>query len=370
MDQLPPHTITTSRFSGVTGCWEYERPHNPHGYDAKTIRSLPRTILIISYNVNASPPPPARPITAPISRSGTAPSSGFERMSFLLDYLRRAIDACRDMSAGSDVHGEPDQEGSFYPTPPPANVIMLQEVTREAFNAILNDRWVKGHYQIVPSSPDEWAPEPTPGSNGEESGRGRRAEYGNVILATRSLPVMRPRIIHFADTTEQRTAITFDTFLSVPRHPRASHVAHRDEKRTAARLRLACTQLESGQLGVFSRKHQFETISSEIVDNELDGAILAGDMNVAHFWDIGMPQLAGLVDADTRAENDLTSFTWGYHPGKSEKQPCRRDKILYWQNRRRFWVNGIRTLGIGLKMRNGQYVTEHYGIITSVEPLE
>ena len=370
MDQPPPHKISTSRFSGVTRRWEYENPHNPQGYDGQTIRSLPRNILIISYNVNASPPPPARPVTAPTSRSGTTPASGFERMSFLLDYLRRIIDACRDMSNGSDVHGEPIREGSFYPTPPPANVIMLQEVTREAFDAILSDRWVEEYYQLVPSSPDEWTPEPTSGPYGEESGRGRKAEYGNVILATRSLPVVRPRIIHFADTTEHRTAIMFDTLLSVPRHPRGNQSTHRDEKRTTARLRLACTQLESGQLGVFSRRHQLETITLEIIDNKLDGAVLAGDMNVAHFGDVGMPQLVGLADAETRAENDFTSFTWGYHPGRSENQPCRRDKVLHLQNRKRFWVNEIRTLGIGLKMRNGQYVTEHYGIMTSVEPLE
>lgn len=370
MDQPSPHTISTSRFSGVTGHWEFERPHNSHGYDAETIRSLPRNVLIISYNVNASPPPAARPITAPTSRSGAAPASGFERMTFLLDYLRRVIDACRDISGGSEVHGEPVGEGSFYPTPPPANVIMLQEVTNEMFNAILSDQWTKEYYQIVPSSPEEWTPELALGSHGEESGRYRRAEYGNVILVTRSLPVMRPRIVHFADTTEHRTAVMFDTLLNVPRHPRASHTIHRHEKRTTARLRLACTQLESGQLGVFSRRHQLETASLEIIDNTLDGGVLAGDMNVAHFGDIGMPRLVGLADAETRAENDCASFTWGYHPGKSGKQPCRRDKILYWQNRRRFWVNEIRTLGIGLKMRNGQYVTEHYGIMTSVEPLE
>ncbi|KAF9643972.1 hypothetical protein BDM02DRAFT_3122668 [Thelephora ganbajun] len=370
MDQSPPHTVSTSRFSDVTGYWEYERPHSPHGYDSQTIRSLPRNILIVSYNVSASPPPPAQSITVPTSRLGTAPVSGFERVTFLLDYLRSVIDACRDTGGGSDIHGEPIGERSFYPTPPPANVIMLQEVTKEAFEAILRDQWIKEYYQIVPSSPDEWTPEPTQGSYGGGSERGRKAEYGNVILATRSLPVMRPRIIHFADTTEQRMAITFDTFLGIPRHPRPGHTTHQHEKRTTARLRLACTQLESGQLGVFSRRHQLETISSEIIDNRIDGAVLVGDMNVAHFGDIGMPQLVGLSDAETRAENDPTSFTWGYHPGKSGKQPCRRDKILYWQNRRRFWVNEIRTLGIGLKMRNGQYVTDHYGIISSVEPLE
>ena len=363
MDQSPPHIITTSRFSDATGCWEYEHPHSPHGYDSQTIRSLPRNVLIVSYNVSASPPPPAQSITLPMSRSGTSLASGFERMTFLLDYLRRVIDACRDTNAGSDVHGQPTGEGLFYPTPPPANVIMLQEVTREAFEAILGDRWVKEYYQIIPSSPDEWTPEPAPGGS-------RKAEYGNVILATRSLPVMRPRIIHFADTTEKRMTIVFDTFLSVPSHPRPKHAVHRHAKRTTARLRLACTQLESGQLGVFSRRHQLETVSSEIIDNRIDGAVLAGDMNVAHFGDIGMPQLVGFSDAETRAENDSMSFTWGYHPGMSEKQPCRRDKILYWQNRKRFWVNQIRTLGIGLKMRNGQYVTDHYGIMTSVESLE
>ena len=370
MDQSSPHTITTSRFSNVTSRWEHEHPHNPRGFDSHTVKSLPRNILIVSYNANASPPPPAQSITLPVSQSGTAPASGFERMTFLLDYLRRVIDACRDTSGGSDVHGEPIGERSIYPTPPPANAIMLQEVTRETFEAILGDQWVKEFYQIVPSSPDEWTPEPSsvePGLCEEVLGRGRKAEHGNVILVTRSLPVMRPRITHFADTTEQRTAITFDTFLSVPRHPQSSH---RHEKRTTARMRLACAQLESGELGVFSRRHQLETVSSEIIDNRIDGAVLAGDMNVAHFGDIGMPQLVGLSDAETRAENDPSSFTWGYHPGRSGKQPCRRDKILYWQNRKRFWVNEIRTLGIGLKMRNGQYVTDHYGIMTSVEPLE
>lgn len=374
MDQSHPCSTTTSRFSDVTGRWECEHPHTPRGFDSQTIQSLSRNILIVSYNVNASPPPPTRSITTPVSRSGAAPGSGFERITFLLDYLRRVIDACRDMSAGSGAHGEPVGERLLYPTPPPANIIMLQEVTPETFEAILRDQWVKDYYQIVPSSPDEWAPEPGPVEPGlykEEPPEGRRkVEYGNVILATRSLPVMRPRIVHFADTTEHRMAITFDTFLSVPRHPRSSHSGQQDEKRTTARLRFACTQLESGQLGVFSRRHQLETVASEIIDNRIDGAILAGDMNVAHFGDVGMPQLVGLSDAETRAENDPTSFTWGYHPGRGGNQPCRRDKILYWWNRKRFWVNGIRTLGIGLKMRNGQYVTDHYGITTSVEPLE
>ena len=373
MDQSHPCSTTTSRFSDLTGRWEYERPHDPRGFDSQTIQSLSRNILIVSYNVNASPPPPARSITTPTSRSGAAPASGFERITFLLDYLRRVIDACRDTSAGSDVHGQPIGERLLYPTPPPANVIMLQEVTPEAFEAILRDQWVKNYYQIVPSSPNEWAPEPTSAESGsykKESDGRRKAEYGNVILVTRSLPVMRPRIIRFTDTTENRMAVTFDTFLSVPCHPRSSHTSHRDERRTTARLRLACTQLESGQLGVFSRRHQLETVSSEIIDNRIDGAVLVGDMNVAHFGDVGMPQLVGLSDAETRAENDPTSFTWGYHPGRSENQPCRRDKILYWWNRKRLWVNGIRTLGIGLKMGNGQYVTDHYGIMTSVEPLE
>jgi tyrosyl-DNA phosphodiesterase 2 len=280
-------------------------------------------------------------------------------MTFLLDYLRRVIDACRDKGAGSLIHGEPDRERSYYPTPPPANVMMLQEVTREAFDAILNDQWVRDYYQIVPSSPDEWIPEPTRGE-----------ECGNVILVTRSLPVVRPKIIHFADTTENRTAVMFDTLLGVPRYPRAGHTTRQHEKRTTATLRLACTQLESGELGVFSRRHQLEATSLEITDNSLDGAVLAGDMNVAHSGDLGMPQLVGLSDAETRAEGNSAPPTWGYHPGKCGKQPCRRDKILYWQNRKRFWVNEIRTLGIGLKMRNGQYVTEHYGIMTSVEALE
>jgi len=353
MDQPPPRTVTTSRFSGASGGWEYERPHNPHEYDSRTIRSLPRDLLLISYNINASP---AR--------------SRFERVTFLLDYLRREIDSCRDKSFGPGVHGEPVGEGRFYPTPPPANVIMLQEVTKEAFDAILSDQWTQEYYQLVPSSPDEWEPEPAPGSRGEGLGRARGAECGNLILVARSLPVMRPKIINFADTTEHRTAIMLDTLLGVPRHPRASHATHRPEKCTTARLRLACTQLESGQLGVFSRRYQLETVSSEIIDNSIDGAILAGDMNVAHFGDVGMPQLAGLSDAERRAENDPMSFTWGYHPGKSGTQPCRRDKILYWQNRRRFLVNEIRTLGIALKMRNGQYVTDHYGIMTSLEPLQ
>ncbi|KAF9790737.1 hypothetical protein BJ322DRAFT_410424 [Thelephora terrestris] len=352
MDQPPPRTITTSRFSGVSGCWEHEHPHNPHGYDSQTIQSLPRNILITSYNISASP---AR--------------SRFERATFLLDYLRRVIDSCRDKSFSPGVHGEPVGGDLFYPTPPPANVIMLQEVTKEAFDAILSDRWIQEYYQVVPYSPDEWTPEPTPGSHGEGLGVVRRAECGNLVLVTRSLPVMRPKIIDFTDTTEHRTAIMFDTLLGVPRHPRAGHATgHRSEQRTTARLRLACTQLESGQLGVFSRRHQLETVSSEIVDNSIDGAVLAGDMNVAHLGDIGMPQLAGLSDAERRAEADPTSFTWGYHPGKSGAQPCRRDKILYWQNRRRFCVNEIRTLGIGLKMKNGQYVTDHYGIMTSLEP--
>ena len=101
--------------------------------------------------------------------------------------LMRIVDACRDVSAGSSAHGEPIAEEPLYPTPPPANVIMLQEVTREAFY-------------------------------GGEPRRGWKAEYEDVMLAT-SLPVVRPRIIHFAETAGQRTAITRDTFLNVPRRP-------------------------------------------------------------------------------------------------------------------------------------------------------
>ena len=366
MDQSPPLIVSTSRFSDASGDWEHEHPHNPQDCDSQTVQSLPRNLLIVSYNVNALPPPRSRSIAAPTSRSGTPPAPGSERTTYLLDYLRRVFDSCRGRSVDPYVHREPVRDGLFYPTPPPANVIMLQEVTREAFHAILSDQWVREYYQIVPSSPDEW----TPGLYGEGSEGVKRAEQGNVILVTRSLPVTRPRILHFADTTEQRTAVMLDTFIGVPRYPRASRTVRQHEKLTTATIRLACTQLESGELGVFSRRYQLETAGLEIVDNSLDCAVLAGDMNVAHSGDVGMPRLVGFSDAETRGEKDSASFTWGYHPGKCGNQPCRRDKILYWQNRNRFWVNEIRTLGIGLKMDNGQYVTEHYGIMTSLEPLE
>ena len=75
-----------------------------------------------------------------------------------------------------------------------------------------------------------------------------------------------------------------------------------------------CFSAISRFIDFLMRRHQLKSVSSEIMDNGADGAMLVGDMNVAHFGDVGMPQLVGLLDSETRTEDDSASFTSGVSP--------------------------------------------------------
>lgn len=76
MDQSPPHPISTSRFSDVTGYWEHEHPHNPHGYDSQTVQSLPETSLSCPTTSTPLPLLPPDPPPSQYPDPGLPPHRG------------------------------------------------------------------------------------------------------------------------------------------------------------------------------------------------------------------------------------------------------------------------------------------------------
>lgn len=318
MENPEPRQLKPIRYSKSKESWRYTsggatRSHPPY----------PSAIVLISWNVD---------------RAAAYP---FQRLSFLLAYIRIALDKCRVEPSGAIENAE---------RPPPPCCLMLQKVHKEGFAAILEDRWVRDYFQVVPGSVEEW-----PG----------QTEFGNVSIISRSIPVSNARMIEFGDSLAEKHAISVDVCLNIPARPRDNGKGK--AKLAEVVLRVLNTDLEGKQEGIFSRDNQLGLLAEELRDNMVDGGVLGGSMNALRLEDQSLPLKHGLADAWTRGEVDSQGFTWGYQPAKSGRRPCRLDKILYRLYRERLVVAEPRILGIGLRLSKGGFVSDHYGLLSLLQ---
>ena len=285
--------------------------------------SLPNSITLITWNVDAQQ------------------HYGDQRLRAALDHLQ--------------FHAFPEYNGG---QPPPC-LILLQEVWRHAFPALLAHPWVQAWFVIAPGSPEEGWPQ------------GARYGYGTVTLIARSLMVVASVCVHFGESEMGRNALVTDVlFGGAEPHARV--------------LRVINTHLESLPAGAQRRALQLGFIAQLLrwggTESVVVGGVVCGDMNAISPSDAMLPEQNELVDAweEQRRlgrsegeveDEDEDGITWGYQP-PCEFPPGRLDKILYTASDA-FEVENIRKLAIGLQMPTPEgrmdWVSDHCALICQVE---
>lgn len=218
--------------------------------------------------------------------------------------------------------------------------ILLQEVKHEAFRVIMAFEWFRDYFVMAPMSPEHWP---------------LGADYGTVTLVSRTVPVSCAHTIEFSNSEFTRNALFVDVKLSVPSSYRPKLVT----------LRIGNTHLESLTRGTSKRPQQLELIADFLQEEGVHGAVVCGDMNAIAPSDMHIPAQVGLCDAWQSGEDTEVGYTWGYQTHENRYPAGRLDKMLY-VARNGYMLEEPRCIGVGVRTTQGQWASDHYGLITTV----
>jgi tyrosyl-DNA phosphodiesterase 2 len=275
------------------GQWN-DDPQSP--YD----NSLPTSLAIITWNVDFARPDADRRLTA------------------ALDHLQFFVFPGHSRSK------------------PPHCVILLQEISINAFDTLLAHPWVREWFRVVPASAEDGWP--------------RGVTYGTVTLV--HAPLAYSACVLF-ESRMGRNALVTDISVGGDRGEHGGRI-----------LRVINTHLESLPQGTPLRVVQMGMIAGMLKEV---GGIACGDMNAIAPSDATLPEQNGLSDAWElrRDDEDEEGTTWGYQP-RTRFPPGRLDKILYTEGDG-FSIKDVRRVAVGLKMPGGGWVSDHYGLACLVE---
>ncbi|THH20758.1 hypothetical protein EW146_g674 [Bondarzewia mesenterica] len=237
--------------------------------------------------------------------------------------------------------------GCYEGQAPRPAVVMLQEVCAEAFGALLAHTWVRAHFKVAPPSPHYWPD---------------GSRYGVVTLVSRHMSVGGVTSLEYGGSEMGRNLLMVDIWVN----------ASRDRKEYEPRIvRVANTHLESLSRGASCRTYQMQTVGQWLKDNQVLGGVVCGDMNATEPSDEAQVKFNGLVDAwdshPASKSKDADGTTWGYQP-QTRYRPTRLDKVLY-VKKPAYSVERPWTIGIGLQTRGGQWVSDHYGLMSELRIL-
>lgn len=129
-------------------------------------------------------------------------------------------------------------------------------------------------------------------------------------------------------------------------------------------VRIANTHLESLPRGARARPEQLRLIAESLQEYDLHGGVVGGDMNAIGPSDVRIAEEAGLTDAWRGSDEEEEGFTWGYQP-PSQFPAARLDKLL-WVARGGMEVEEPVRVGVGAKGGSGEWISDHYGLVTNV----
>ncbi|KAF7336634.1 hypothetical protein MVEN_02097900 [Mycena venus] len=304
----PMYQLRMYRWRGSRNRWHRISPDRDNGEDDVP----PTTIELVSWNVSFDTPLCAK------------------RMEAILRHLEKVVFKCRDGEA------------------PEPCVVLLQEVHAiHGLQVLLQDEWVREHFFLTPADTSKW-PE--------------GAQYGNVTLVEKSIPVADAHILEFGLSAMQRTGVMVDIHLAAPQ-PHEYDVV----------LRIINTHLESLPQGNQVRPEQLRLLSKFLKGPGVRGGLISGDMNPIGPKDAAAPGALGLRDAWRKGDTDERGFTWGEQPVSTDYPAGRFDKILYLP-RKGYRVDEPQRIGVGLKVAServpgGLWASDHYGLWTKVHVL-
>ena len=226
--------------------------------------------------------------------------------------------------------------------PDPPCIIMLQEVRDTMLPRLLADEWVRKWFCIVPITTEKWPED---------------AQYGNITLVSRSLDIVDCQILHFGLSSMQRTALCVRL--------RLTQVVSNDKYV----LSFVNTHLESLEQGALARPKQMEMCSRFLRLRDVHGGVIAGDMNTISQEDQSLGKKVGLADAWKGGNEE--GHTWGYQGGNEggKYPPGRLDRIYYLPGKG-YKVDEPKKIGVGVKVREGGWVSDHYGLETVLHILK
>ncbi|KAJ7030026.1 hypothetical protein C8F04DRAFT_1115113 [Mycena alexandri] len=188
--------------------------------------------------------------------------------------------------------------------------------------------------------------------------------YSTITLVPKSLAALVSAVerVPFTDITKmQRDYLYVDLEIPLPSR--------------LLRLRIANTHLESlPGFGDKARPKQLKIVADVLTGPNVNGGLVAGDMNCISPSDQGLPEQLGLTDAwlamavqpttdGTDDTGEAEGHTWGYQP-RCEFPPSRLDKVLTVGELK---VVGIERIGVGLKIKDkDKWVSDHYGLLAKV----
>ena len=238
-------------------------------------------------------------------------------------------------------------QGMLRPEP---SCILLQEMNETGLTQLLQDRWIREHYVVVPTKKEQWP----------------RPDIGNVTLVSRTVPVLRAFSLEFYHhpchpeiSPMWRHALVVDVRLGVKSPARPHDGA---DERT---LRIVNVHLESLVPGATYRPYQLQYASLLLQEANVHAGIIAGDMNFLVPMDWALPAWQGLADA-WRGPEDGRGNTWGYQPPPPRETnipPGRLDRVLYRANGK-CAVDEPYRVGVGLKTNAGQWASDHFGLFS------
>ncbi|KAN0092746.1 Endonuclease/exonuclease/phosphatase [Tylopilus felleus] len=270
---------------------------------------LPSSMRLLTWNIDFASKAPKR------------------RLNAALNYMQQDVFKCK--TAGE--------------RPEPC-CILLQEVSSAAFTLILTNEWVQRCFLVVPSSSEKWP---------------HGATYGNVTLVSRTIPVCGAFTIDFSNSSMGRNALFVDVKLAVPAPLHAARLSD-----GIVQMRIANTHLESLPQGARARPEQMHIIAESLQAYDLHGGVVGGDMNAIGPSDRRIAEEVGLMDAWQGSDEDEEGFTWGYQP-PSQFPAARLDKVL-WTARGGLDVDQPMRVGVGAKYGSGEWISDHYGLVTNV----
>lgn len=237
---------------------------------------------------------------------------------------------------------------------PPPSVLLLQEIEAEVIPVLLADAWLRAHFRVTPISKWNWP---------------QRAHYGNVTLVSHGVPVCAASSLVFTESHMARGALMADVLLSGAEDANEASGASRVQP---VRFRIANTHLESLKQGAQQRPVQLALIARALSEANLLGGMVCGDMNAISAGDRDTPKEVGLIDAylgsnsDTDSDDaaDTEGHTWGYQP-VCAFPPGRLDKVLH-TGEKGFVVEKPVRIGVGLQTADGEWASDHYGLLTTV----
>ncbi|TFK75237.1 hypothetical protein BDN72DRAFT_832590 [Pluteus cervinus] len=243
-----------------------------------------------------------------------------ERLLSVLRHLEHEVLGCKDGNVASPC------------------VIMLQEMNASAFPTLLEDEWVQRNFYVAPITSKQWPQD---------------AHYGLVTLVERSLEIVKVQILEFGLSEMCRGALMVDIVMSTP------------ERESV--LRMVNTHLESLPKGETARPAQMALLAEFLRDDEVEGGIIAGDMNAIGVVDLTIAQKAGLKDAWKKGESDERGYTWGYQGG-GDFPKARLDKVLYLP-RRMYRIEEPSRIGEGLRTHSEDedvWASDHFGLVSTL----